>query len=312
MPWGICADPVPSAGSGSVSRGVMTKGGLETIRSKCSPVTGSSRSPWTRRMRSAGSCPSSVSSSPRAGAFRTRLNRVNSSARSDRSVAVTCWACGSRCRVWIPQPEPRSRARSTGRRSTFPARVREARPIPSTCQEGNADRACRAVWSLATQRSPRSSVEYGERSTTGWNIPSRIQPSSSRAAPSALSRGRAASSSSTGTGSPSIQAETTAARPRWAAREPSSGITWDRRSLAGSACSRSRACVATGPSSASTASVVYGSSRRSAARSRRACRSAVRGTRDSRWNGRPLMPRAPGRRCRRGPGWRRRTRRTGR
>ncbi|MFB9071928.1 hypothetical protein ACFFX0_12230 [Citricoccus parietis] len=78
----------------------------------------------------------------------------------------------------------------------------------------------------------------------------------SSAAPAAVSVGRAASSVAVGTGSPSIQQETAAASARWEPGAPASCITWARRRRAGSACSRSSAAVAMGPSRSPTASVV--------------------------------------------------------
>ena len=245
----------------------MTNGGLETTRSKRCPATGSSRSPLTSVTRppgpyrasygsASGAHCGSVPDRPRVSALSSRLKAVNSSARSERSVAVTWSAWASRCRVWTPQPVPRSRARATGRRMTLPASVKEARPIPTTCQDGSVERVCRAVWSLATHRSPWSSVAYGERSTTGWRCPARIQPRFRKAAPAEPRVGRASSRSATGTGSPSIQQDTAAASARWEAVAPSSPITWATRRRAGSACSRSRAAVAGDPSRAPTPSAV--------------------------------------------------------
>ena len=64
--------------------GVITKGGLETMRSKASPATGSKRDPSRTSM--------TVS-------LRAALNWVSAQARADRSVATTRSACVAKYRA---------------------------------------------------------------------------------------------------------------------------------------------------------------------------------------------------------------------
>ncbi len=176
------------------TRGVITNGGFDTIRSNCSPATGSNREP--RRV----SIPST--------SFSSALSRVNRSARSDTSVATTC-AMSRRARSdWMPHPAPRSRPRPTGVDSCSPARVSDAPPTPSTWSSGSAPPSAASSRSLAIHHwpEPRSSAnDCGRMIAAGRTLSPSTAASPSRTSPSTPVRGSAAATESAGCGIPSTK-----------------------------------------------------------------------------------------------------------
>ena len=126
----------------------MTKGGLETIRSKRSPATGSNRLP--ARV--------SIASTPLSSAF----SRVNARARCEMSVATIRSTVRRARRAWMPQPVPMSSPRSAGVSSWRPARVSEAPPAPSTCDSGSGPPSAASSRSLAIHH-PVVARGIGER-----------------------------------------------------------------------------------------------------------------------------------------------------
>ena len=129
----------------------MTNGGLETIRSKRSPATGSNRLP--ARV--------SIASTPLSSAF----SRVKARARSEMSVATirsTVWRAR---RAWMPHPVPMSSPRPAGVSSWSPARVSEAPPAPSTCDSGSGPPSAASSRSLAIHHPCRRSRHPRRRRT---------------------------------------------------------------------------------------------------------------------------------------------------
>ncbi len=226
------APPSRYSNSGTApERGVMTNGGLLTTSPNRSPATGSSIEP-ARTSQSASS--------------RAALNRANASARSDRSVTTTSSACPSRCSAWTPHPVPRSRARSTCGRGVHDARVVEAPPMPSTWFSRRGRRVATSPRSEATHQSTPSEA-YGRRSHRATTASPSGSTRPSATAPSTPRVGSAAAASATSTGSPRANSRT---------RVAPGALEAEVTRCAGIAWSRSRAAVASGPSSSVTPATV--------------------------------------------------------
>src|SRR5690625_1359901 len=218
----------------------MTKGGLDTMRSKLSSATGSNMEP----------CRKSIVASARVA-----LNRANASARAETSVATTRVLWRVACSACTPQPVPRSSTCPRGRRSVMPASVVEAAPIPSTWSGASCSPVVSSVGSEATHHrcaAPTSSTSWGRRSTTARTGSSAAAPAArtnpAATAPRVAVRGKAASRSRRRTSSPSRKRRLRVAVARW--------LAGARRAArrAGRRCSRCRAAPATGPTSSSTSS----------------------------------------------------------
>ena len=237
--------------------GVMTKGGLDTMRSKDSPDTGSNREPT----RTSIGAPLSAA-----------LNWVSAPALAERSVATTRPQWVARYRAWMPQPHPRSRAEPTRSRIVCPSRLRDAPPMPSTWSSSRGRPVTSSPRSEATHHwcsrwAPGSSgsgreAQWGRRSKRAARrrgVPSSPAGPASprRTRPRAPREGSAASRTSDASSAPSMKNRV---RTAAGSRDPASS------SRAGTRIPRIMASVAVALSAALMRSTVHSEAPRSARR----------------------------------------------